>query len=197
MQIVPSSTLDRTIFNALPIPAFVVDEDVRILELNGAAAELCSQSREGVYGLRGGEVLHCLHAADVPEGCGRGPACKDCVIRSLVAKCLVGQTTSRKMMALQLAPELEAKDLQVLITASPMPDGGEKLALVMVEDITEISALKSLLPTCMMCRKIRDDKQFWTGMEEYFQEHAGVKFSHGICPACAEKHYPEYYQKRD
>jgi hypothetical protein len=88
------------------------------------------------------------------------------------------------------------QDLQILITASPMQNSGEKLALVMVEAITEIATLKSLLPTCMMCKKVRDDKQFWTTLEEYFHEH-GVDFSHGICPACAEKHYPEYYQKHD
>jgi hypothetical protein len=197
MQTTPSDTLVRAIFNAIPIPAFVVDDDVRILELNGAAVQFCGQNREGVYRRRGGEVFHCLHSADVPEGCGKGPVCADCVIRNAVAKCLEGQTISRRVMHLQLAPELEAKDLQILITASPIEDRGEKLALVMLEDITELSNLKSLIPTCMVCKKIRNDQQFWTEMEEYFHEHAGVEFSHGICPACAEKHYPEYYQKRD
>lgn len=197
MQMKPSNTLDRTIFDAIPIPVFVVDEDVRILDLNGAAAQFCGQTRAGVYKRRGGEVLHCLHSADVPEGCGKGPLCGDCVIRNSVANCLEGQTTSRKIMNLQFSPKLAAKDLQILITASPMQNSGEKLAVVMIEDITEISTLKSLLPTCMMCKKVRDDKQFWTNVEEYFHEHAGVDFSHGICPACAEKHFPEFYQKRD
>ena len=187
---------DRTIFDAIPIPTFVVDDDVQILELNVAAAQFSGQTREGVYQRRGGEVLHCLHSTDVMEGCGRGPVCGECVIRTAVTKCFEGQTVSRKIMNLQLSPELAVQDLQILITASPMENSGEKLALVMVEDITEIATLKSLLPTCMMCKKVRDDKQFWTTLEEYFHEH-GVDFSHGICPACAEKHYPEYYQKHD
>lgn len=193
----PSNPCDRAIFNAIPIPAFVVDDDVRIIEMNDAAAEFCGQSHEEVYRRRGGEVLRCLHSTDVPEGCGRGARCEECVIRNSVAECLEGQTVSRRIMHLQLAPELAERELQILITASPMPDSAGKLALLMVEDITEISTLKSLLPTCMMCKKIRNDKQFWTNMEEYFREHAGVEFSHGICPACAAKYYPDFYQKRD
>jgi PAS domain-containing protein len=187
---------DRTIFDAIPIPAFVVDDDMQILELNVAAAEFCGQSLVGVYERRGGEVLHCLHTTDVIEGCGRGPICAECVFRNSVTKCLEGQTVSRKIMNLQFSSELAAKDMQILITASPLQIGGKTRALVIVEDITEIITLKSLLPTCMMCKKVRDDEQFWTTLEEYFHQH-GVDFSHGICPACAEKHYSEYYQKRD
>jgi len=127
----------RTILNAIPIPTFVVGDDVQIFDLNDAAAHFCGQNRDAVYGRRGGDVLHCLHSTDVPEGCGRAPFCKECVIRNSVTKCLEGQTISRKVMKFQVAHEKKRKDLQVLITASPMPDGDEKLALVMVEDITD------------------------------------------------------------
>jgi hypothetical protein len=127
----------RTILNAIPIPAFVVDEEVAILDLNDAAVHFCDQKRDAVSKRRGGEVLHCVHSTAVPEGCGRGPHCKNCIIRSSVTKCLEGQTISRKVTKLRLADKQETKDLQVLITASPMSDGGEKLAIVMVEDITD------------------------------------------------------------
>ncbi len=127
----------RTSLNALPIPAFVVNSDVQILDLNEAAADFCGRKREAVHKIRGGEALQCVHSADVSEGCGRGPFCKDCVIRNSITKCLEGQTISRKVMKLQLGYKHEAKDLQVLITASPIPDGDKKLALVMVEDITD------------------------------------------------------------
>jgi hypothetical protein len=127
----------RTSLNAIPMPAFVVDSDVQILDMNQAAAGFCDQKREAAYKRRGGEIFHCLHSTDVPEGCGRGPFCKNCVIRNSVTKCLEGQTISRKVMKLQLAYKYETKDMQVLITASPIPDGDKKLAMVMVEDITD------------------------------------------------------------
>ncbi len=132
-----SSAHYRTSLNAIPIPAFVVDSDVQILDLNEAAANFCDQKRETVHKSRGGKVLQCTHSTDASEGCGRGPFCKDCVLRNSVTKCLEGQTISRKVMKLELAYKHDAKDLRVLITATPILDGEKKLALVMVEDITD------------------------------------------------------------
>jgi hypothetical protein len=98
-------------------------------------------------------------------------------------------------MNLVLTDGLAVKDLQVLITASPISDSDEKLALLIVEDITEISTLKSIIPMCMKCRKIRNDEQYWQSVEQYFHEHAGIDFSHGICPKCADEFYADYASK--
>lgn len=127
----------QKLFGAIPVPAFVVGDDVEILDLNRAAVSFFRQDREAAYGHRAGEVLGCGHVTDVPEGCGRGPHCTNCVIRNSVTKSLEGHAVSRKVMHLQLAQELKKKELKTLITASPISAGGEKLALVMVEDITE------------------------------------------------------------
>ena len=70
----------RTVFDAMPSLIFVVDNDVRIQEYNAAAADLLTAKRSTILKRRGGEVLHCLHAAEAPEGCGWAPFCKDCVI---------------------------------------------------------------------------------------------------------------------
>jgi len=133
----PRDTNYQTIFGAIPVPAFVVDGDVEVFDLNGAATRLFGQSRERAYGRRAGEVLRCLHFSEMVGGCGSGPQCKSCVIRNSVVKCLEGHAVSRKVMDLRLVYEEEKKDLKALITASPISAGGEQLALVMVEDITE------------------------------------------------------------
>lgn len=52
---------------------------------------------------------------------------------------------------------------------------------------TEIHQLKTLIPICMYCKKIRDDSDYWDQMEHYIHEHTGSNFSHGICPDCYEK----------
>jgi hypothetical protein len=56
----------------------------------------------------------------------------------------------------------------------------------------EIGRLKQLLPTCMHCSRIRDERDNWQHMESYIAEHSGVNFSHGLCPECAKKHYSEF-----
>ncbi|MCX5717938.1 MAG: HAMP domain-containing protein [Nitrospirae bacterium] len=57
--------------------------------------------------------------------------------------------------------------------------------------INEIKTLRGLLPICSYCKKIRDDKGYWQQIESYIHEHSQVEFSHGMCPACAEKAFKE------
>jgi hypothetical protein len=68
--------------------------------------------------------------------------------------------------------------------------GGEPLALLILEDIGEISTLRNILPICANCKKIRNDQQYWQHVEGYFHDYIGVDFSHGICPACMQDLYP-------
>jgi hypothetical protein len=189
-------TLYRAILNAIPTPVFVVDDDVRIADLNDVASTLSGQEKGAVLKRRGGEVLHCLHSTDVPEGCGRAPFCQQCVIRNSVKGCLQGRTISRTRMKMDFVPASGRKTMELLITASPIPGSEARLALLIVEDITEISTLKDIIPICLKCRKIRNDEQYWQSVEQYFHEHIGVDFSHGICPTCAKNFYPELRGKR-
>jgi CheY-like chemotaxis protein len=55
----------------------------------------------------------------------------------------------------------------------------------------EIKVLSGLLPICSHCKKIRDDEGYWHQLEEYIQKHSDAQFSHGLCEACAAKHYPD------
>jgi DNA-binding response OmpR family regulator len=69
----------------------------------------------------------------------------------------------------------------------------EQLIVELQEALAEVKALSGLLPICMSCKKIRDDEGYWEQMEHYIQEHSEAKFSHGICPDCRTKLYPEYF----
>jgi hypothetical protein len=57
--------------------------------------------------------------------------------------------------------------------------------------IAEVKTLSGLLPICSYCKKIRDDKGYWTQIEHYIDERSDAQFSHSICEECAHKHYPE------
>ena len=56
----------------------------------------------------------------------------------------------------------------------------------------EVKRLSGLLPICASCKKIRDDKGYWQEIESFLHSHSDTKFSHGICPDCAKKLYPEF-----
>lgn len=184
-------TYCRIILNAVPLAIFVVDEDVRIHDLNNAAATIFGLNKTTVLQRRGGEVLHCLHRHDVPEGCGRGEYCRSCVIRNSVTASLQGQAITRKRTKFVLLQEGAKKEVELLITASPLVMDEKPLTLLIIEDISEITTLRDIIPICMNCKKIRDDQEYWHNVETYFRDHIGVDFSHGICPSCLQKLYPD------
>jgi|GEM_PF-4401160 len=68
----------------------------------------------------------------------------------------------------------------------------EKLINDLQKALSEVKTLSGLLPICANCKKIRDDKGYWDILESYFMKHSDTKFSHGICPDCMKKLYPEY-----
>src|SRR5207244_6480123 len=57
--------------------------------------------------------------------------------------------------------------------------------------LTHIKTLRGLLPICASCKKIRDDRGYWTQIEQYIRAHSEAEFTHGICPECVKKLYPE------
>lgn len=73
----------------------------------------------------------------------------------------------------------------------------EKLITELHQALTEVKALSGLLPICASCKKIRDDKGYWNQIEKYISAHSDAKFSHGICPECLKKLYPEFADKND
>ena len=58
--------------------------------------------------------------------------------------------------------------------------------------LAEIKVLSGLLPICASCKRIRDDNQSWKPLEHYIHEHSQASFSHGICPDCMKKLYPDF-----
>ena len=52
-----------------------------------------------------------------------------------------------------------------------------------------VRTLQGILPICMHCHKIRDDKQSWQQIEAYLAQHTDVQFSHGVCEKCLQEHH--------
>ncbi len=53
--------------------------------------------------------------------------------------------------------------------------------------------LEGLLPICSSCKNIRDAQGNWQSMEAFIHDRSEARFSHGLCPKCAKKLYPEVF----
>lgn len=114
--------------------------------------------------------------------------------------------------------QLGAKNRYILFDAAPVyKTSGELIAAIeTLQDITELKqieiekdklisdlnntilknkSLKGFVPICSSCKNIRNNDGFWIAFEEYFYKQSDLLFSHGICPKCAQKLYPDYYNK--
>jgi hypothetical protein len=57
--------------------------------------------------------------------------------------------------------------------------------------LANVKTLSGLLPICSSCKGIRDDSGYWRNVETYVQEHSEATFTHGVCPDCLRRYYPE------
>ncbi|GAB6190659.1 PDC sensor domain-containing protein [Desulfocastanea catecholica] len=94
-----------------------------------------------------------------------------------------------RLHQLHLEEMVEERTKKISLMNKELLQKNEDLQLAM----TEINTLSSFLPICSHCKKIRDDKGYWSQVEEYIGSRTGTQFSHGICPRCAAIHYPDFY----
>lgn len=186
-----SETFYRQLLDSIPLPVFVVDGAFHIVDNNAAALPMLGMSRSEILLKRSGEVLHCIHEQDAPEGCGYGIHCKTCVIRTSLISALRGKKVSRNRTRVIRQTGGVEKEIDLLVTTAPIP-GNEAQALMILEDISEITELRRLIPMCASCRRIRNDQQYWQSVETYLRDHHSLDVSHGLCMECTEKLYPEY-----
>jgi sigma-B regulation protein RsbU (phosphoserine phosphatase) len=81
----------------------------------------------------------------------------------------------------QLRGRLEQQNADLMLTNAQLQ-----------EALASVKILRGLIPICASCKKIRDDGGFWHAVESYISEHSEAAFSHGICPDCLHKLYPEH-----
>jgi hypothetical protein len=85
--------------------------------------------------------------------------------------------------------EVLSKELEEL--NAKLEDKVEERTRELKAAMSEIKQLSGMLPICSHCKKIRDDKGYWNHVEEYVSQHSEAVFSHGICPSCIQKIYPD------
>ncbi len=84
---------------------------------------------------------------------------------------------------------------QLFIELKKAEEAREKLIRELQEALANIKILRGMLPICSSCKKIRDDKGYWNQIESYIRDHTEAEFTHGICPECMKKLYPDLYER--
>ena len=177
----------QSILDALPMPLFVVDNEYRMVDWNPVAHEMLGAQAAPTQKLRSGDALGCLQALEAEQGCGTGGGCSDCVLRKSVAAALKKQRAIRQRTMYLRRIDGQLVERSLLITALPLEPFPRDLALLLVEDVTEIDTLREMVPICASCKKIRNDEDYWERLEEFMGRYAGMTFSHGLCPDCAKE----------
>jgi len=190
-SLLSQSSFLRNVFDAIPAILVIVDDDVRMLHVNTTASATLGLDIGKVYNKRGGEALHCVHSMEVTEGCGKAPSCTDCVIRNSVREATQGNKVYRKATRMEFGSGDIKTELHLLVSAAPFLHEEKNYVLLTIENVSELIQLRSILPICMHCKKIRNDEGYWKDVAEYFSARLDVNFSHGLCKDCLEKHYPE------
>ena len=103
---------------------------------------------------------------------------------------LVKMPTAREIeRAIIIATVRFENTMQLQHLNSEMHDRNDELQAA----LDRVKMLSGMLPICCNCKKIRDDDNYWHEVADYIREHSEAEFTHGICPDCAKKLYPDLY----
>ncbi len=125
-------------FENTPGIMILVDEERRVRRVNRDALDLTGPLADGMIGLRHGDAIRCIHSLDDPKGCGFGPFCGTCSIRSAVLDTLeTGRGRQPTECQLMLSQEGEPKETHIILSTIPLDLPTGRMVLLCIEDITE------------------------------------------------------------
>jgi len=186
----------EALLNAIPMPVFIVDEDLVVNNVNHTAMDVFNLVGSDVLSGRWGSALQCVRSGDHPSGCGYGPACKDCTIRNSVADCFAGPPVIQRKASIALKTDGFTSGCELLISVNQIMDDDHVYALFMIEDMAKLDLVNATIPSCMHCKRLREDGSQWTSLEDYLDRNLHIKLSHCICEQCLGKYYPDIAAKR-
>jgi hypothetical protein len=137
----PATTdLIANVFDALPLPAFVVDHDFNVIDFNFAGSKLLDRIPFAVLRLRGDEQQQCVHSTEGADGLATA-ACQECLVKNFVRDVFGEAKSGRKTGRLRLAEDGNAAEVDFLITVASVSDEAEPLAVLILDDAAELSTL--------------------------------------------------------
>ncbi len=174
----------------------------------GGRYELVNSKWEEVTGIKRSDVIGRMDEELFPGATGKQFRINDAEIMNtgaVLEKEEILEDESGKRYFISIKFPLRGKDGAVsgmcgMITEITARKKAEEEREVLISELknalSEIKTLSGMLPICSSCKKIRNDKGYWQQLEEYLCMHSEAEFSHGICPECARKLYPDLYEDK-
>ncbi|MGC9196071.1 MAG: PAS domain S-box protein, partial [Syntrophobacteraceae bacterium] len=125
------------IFESAPYTMMLLDRDGHVTNINHKGIFFSGRPREQILGKLPGDAISCLNSFD-GKGCGQGPLCNQCPIRSHILRTFQTGTGVRDAEAqMTLRMDSGFVTVEILINTALVCDGGADKVLVTLNDITE------------------------------------------------------------
>ncbi|MBM3502016.1 MAG: PAS domain-containing protein, partial [Armatimonadetes bacterium] len=119
-----SNELAVTLLNSVPDLAMVLNEQRQIIAVNDQVLRALGFERpDELLGLRPGELVDCVHAADAPGGCGTGPSCSVCGAVNAILQCLETQQPTVSECRVRTRSRADGGALDLEVHATPLEIG--------------------------------------------------------------------------
>ena len=70
----------------------------------------------------------------------------------------------------------------------------------LLDALSNLHKQEGILSVCSYCREVKNKEGDWMHLEKYLSKISDIRFSHGVCDNCMEKHFPdviEVWNKKD
>jgi PAS domain S-box-containing protein len=201
----------RSLFEALPVSLYVVDKDGLITDVNPfhldhmgkgrtrkedylgcsvssrtslTAAGLCGEFEEVLRGMpfeRGG-----VHFTSMSGGGDGYFNVRGVPLRR-------GSEITGAIFISEDVSELKKAQAELTLHKERLEELVEARTAELQAALGKVKTLSGFLPICSSCKKVRDDKGYWSQVEAYLKDHSELVLSHSVCPECARQLYPEFY----
>jgi DNA-binding NtrC family response regulator len=135
----------RAMFDDAPWSVLVLDDDYTIRMFNRRFEEMFEPAIAAATQVAVGDTLKCLTAQEGQGKCGTTESCLTCQIHGAFVDAIDGKTTRRKRFTFEHRLTGATRSMTLLVSSVPFDYEGQRRALVMLEDITELNGLRSLL----------------------------------------------------
>jgi PAS domain S-box-containing protein len=187
----------QQLLDTIPIPVFYKDKDLIYLGCNESYAKFLGLERSRIVGktvfdVAPPELARIYQAKDVQLMEQPGSQIYECDVESRAHQSKrhvifhkaafgnPGDPTSGIVGAIMDVTEIRDAD-----------NRREQVISELRQALDKVKLLSGMLPICANCKKIRDDKGYWNQIESYIGAHSEAEFSHGMCPECMHKFYPD------
>jgi PAS domain S-box-containing protein len=189
----------RIIADSTPIAVMLYQDD-RWIYANRAAETITGCATKELLSMNFWDIVHPDHKALVQERgrkLQRGEETTNRYEFKIITKNgtekWVDMTGASMLIGIQPAGVISVADITGQKRAE---EERERLILELKEAFSKVKALNGLLPICASCKKIRNDKGYWEQVEVYIRDRSEAEFTHGFCPECAERLYPQHYRRK-